>query len=164
MGFMGSGKSTLGKELARSMGIQFIDLDQSIERSTGLSVTDLFKTKGEQAFRSLESAQLKSECQKDRFVMALGGGTPCFNDNLSMINNSGTSFYLDYNAETLAERLKNISGERPLLKDKSGTELMNYITALMKERAAYYNQATFIIKGGERSIQDMILEIKKKLS
>src|SRR5947207_14326757 len=104
LGLPGSGKTTLGKALARSLGLSFVDLDLEIEKSEGMLIPEIFKTKKEDYFRKAEAAQLKHWSLSDReFVMATGGGAPCFFDNLETIKAAGRSFFLDVPASEIAE-------------------------------------------------------------
>lgn len=148
LGFMGCGKSTLGKKLANKLGFQFFDLDKCIEEKVQMSITDIFKTKGEEQFRKLESDELINILSSnDNYVVALGGGAPCFNENMDLINNSGTSIYLKYNEGILASRLINAKAERPLIVNKTKEELIDFIAKLLKEREQYYLKSKLVIEG-----------------
>lgn len=163
LGFMGSGKSTLGRELAQRTGYRFIDLDRSIEINYGMNIPELFKLKGESEFRAIEREQLMNELKADNFVMALGGGTPCFFDNIDRINQEGVSIYLDYSSEFLAGRLGSFSGDRPLLKGKTGPELVQFIRSLLTERLPYYEKANIKVQGNGKSIQEMTEDILRQI-
>lgn len=148
LGFMGCGKSTLGKKLANKLGFQFFDLDKCIEEKVQMSITDIFKTKGEEQFRKLESEELINILNSnDNYIVALGGGAPCFNENMDLINKSGTSIYLKYNEGILASRLINAKAERPLIANKTKEELIDFIAELLKEREQYYLKSKLVIEG-----------------
>lgn len=147
LGFMGSGKSTLGKRVAKALSYQFIDLDQYIENKEGMSVNDIFEKHSETYFREKESLYLKEifKDNKDNIVLSLGGGTPCFHDNMKIINEHSKSIHLNYNAKLLLNRLLPGIDKRPLLKDKSEDEIKSFITNKLKERSVYYNKAQYQI-------------------
>ena len=159
IGFMGSGKSTLGKRLANKLDVTFFDLDIEIENQEGLSVNEIFNQKGEEYFRKIESDVLKRiTAEHSKFVLALGGGTPCFNDNISVINHNGKSVYLKYNAGMLYSRLVNAKADRPLLKGKTDEELKAFIEQKLTEREIFYNQSEFIIESDNIKVE-IILEL-----
>lgn len=147
MGFMGSGKTSLGKQLARRLKYDFLDLDQEIEKAEGCSIQQLFAHKGEQVFRQLETEVLKKiSASESSLVVSLGGGTPCFNDNLTLIKTTGTCIYLSVPAPILQHRLANAYTERPLLAGKSETELKEYINQTLKEREVFYLKANYVVE------------------
>ncbi len=157
LGFMGSGKTTLGKKLANQIHQKFIDLDAEIEKQTKKSITELFENKGEAYFRKIEKKVLKKFCaEKENFVMALGGGTPCFYNNMELINQSGVSIYINYNAGILASRLKNAKTIRPLVEGKSEDELKLYIENTLLERAVFYKQSKFTINKDNIKVEDVL--------
>lgn len=141
---MGSGKTTFGKQLASKLNYQFLDTDREIEALVGMSIQEIFKSKGEGYFRMLERQLIENMSLKNT-VVATGGGLPCFNDNMSLLNQKGVTVYLKYSSHELFERLKNDKEFRPLLADKSDNELFNYIDSLLKERELDYlkSQTTF---------------------
>ncbi len=147
IGFMGSGKSTIGKTLAKQMGFDFIDLDKYIEKKEVKSIQQIFKKKGELAFRKIEEIALLEVCKKNNIVIATGGGTPCFFENMQIIKAKGKSIYLKIEEEELKERLVNQQTQRPLLKNKSEKELFDFINSTLLEREEFYNQADFIVNG-----------------
>ena len=140
VGFMGSGKTTFGKELAAKLNYQFLDTDKELEVLVGMSVNEIFKKKGETYFRRLER-QLIEKIAVQKTVIATGGGMPCFFDNMDYLNRIGVTVYLRYSAEQLFERLKEDGGSRPLLNNKSSDELFDYIESLLNEREKFYLKA-----------------------
>lgn len=140
VGFMGSGKTTFGKELAAKLNYQFLDTDKELEDLVGMSVNEIFKRKGEIYFRRLER-QLIEKIAVQKTVIATGGGMPCFFDNMDYLNRIGVTVYLRYSAEQLFERLKEDGGSRPLLNNKSSDELFDYIESLLNEREKFYLKA-----------------------
>ena len=156
LGYMGSGKSTLGFPLARRMRLRFVDLDCHIEENEGRSVAEIFASDGEQSFRELEHRYLKEYiAANDNFVMSTGGGTPCFYDNMEMMNAAGRTVYLKLDPGMLASRLSNSKTVRPLVADKSEDELMEYIEKTLAVREEYYNKASVIIANPSRDVSKL---------
>ena len=141
LGFMGSGKSTIGSALAKKMSYNFIDLDDLIVQNSGLAIPVIFDKKGEPYFRQIESASLKSLAAVSHTIVALGGGTPCFFDNMQWINQHGVSVYLATSTDVLVERLKKETAQRPLLQSLSAARLPTYIEEKLAERTPFYQQA-----------------------
>src|SRR5688572_17553731 len=106
IGLLGSGKSFLGKELAKALNLPFIDLDDILEKKEGMKVSEIFSAKGEEHFRILEATALREQSTQKAFVMATGGGTPCFHDNMTHINQCGTSVFLNTPVSEIVKRLK----------------------------------------------------------
>ena len=162
-GFMGCGKTTQGKKLAKEMGYFFIDLDEYIANKFDKNITDLFKEIGETEFRIIESNAL-NECIADnqKTIIATGGGTPCFNNNMDLMKQSGKIIYLKMTALDLFARLFNAKGDRPLIKDKEDEDMLVYIENLLKTREFFYNQAHLISDGtvfGVEILKDDILKL-----
>ena len=145
IGFMGCGKTTLGKKLAKQLNYNFIDLDSYIEKTTNKTITEIFENKGEKTFRIVEKESLMEVCKKDNLVIATGGGTPCFFDNMQKILDSGKAIYLKMEIEDLLERLETEKSQRPLIKNKSAEELKGFIGLTLLERERFYKQASFIV-------------------
>ncbi len=141
----GSGKSTLAKALASITGYQSLDLDEKIESTTGKMISDIFTEDGEDYFRKLEAEQLKLLIEtKTQFILSSGGGTPCFHDNMELINQSGYSVFLNVEVDELVERLKKEAHEvRPLV-SQHGKDLEQYLNELLTERIHFYQQAHLI--------------------
>jgi shikimate kinase len=145
IGFMGSGKSHVGKRLAQQLSYEFMDADEHLEAQSGTSISDIFATRGEGAFRKLESAALKSLGTKGNCIIATGGGAPCYFDNMEWMNANGVTVYLEVAPSILVERLLPRTANRPLLAGKSATELEAYIKMTLAERDLFYRQAEIIL-------------------
>ena len=144
---MGSGKSTLGRALATAKNISFVDLDVYIAEREKCSVPDIFKNKGEIYFRKKEALYLQEVLQKEEdMVLSLGGGTPCFGNNMQLIQAAGAvSIYLKYQPKTLAKRLIKEKPHRPLLSEINDADLEDFIRKHLFERNPFYMQANYII-------------------
>lgn len=147
IGFMGSGKTTSGKRLAKKLNYSFIDTDSLFEEKSGISISDFFIEKGEMAFRQAEHALLDDLVKLDNVVVATGGGLPCFFNNMDIINANGVSIYLRLSPLSLASRLANSKEDRPLIKNLSGDDLLSFITEMLEKREPYYLKAKCVIKG-----------------
>lgn len=147
-GFMGSGKSTLGKKLATLLGRPFVDLDGYIEEREQRKITSIFATDGEPHFRQIESAWLTDLLQRDEpHVIALGGGTVCFNNNLAQCKALGWLVYIELPVPALTERLRTGRSQRPLLNGLTETEIEQRIRQLVEAREPFYRQAHQTVKG-----------------
>jgi shikimate kinase len=160
IGFMGSGKTTTGKKLAEGLNWEFIDLDLEIEASAGKTISEIFSRSGEEYFRKLESELLHKLDIKEDTVVSLGGGTPCFSDNMDYINKTGISVYLKMTPAQLSKRLSIESGERPLLKNIPEKDRRLYITAKLAEREIHYNKASIIVNAGSLRIGNLISRLE----
>lgn len=165
IGYMGSGKSTLGKALAERKGIAFYDLDAYIEKVEGQTITDIFQSKGEIYFRNLEHRTLKQLLDKEEdFVLSLGGGTPCYAGNMELLTNNGVSIYLQYPLEVLVNRLWEEKAQRPLIATIATKELLeDFIRKHLFERAAYYMQATYSVKLTQETPEQVVQAVRKLL-
>lgn len=141
VGYMGSGKTTVGKALSKEMGMMFYDLDWYIESRMRKTVSELFAERGEEAFRKIEYNMLHEVAEFEDVIISCGGGTPCFFDNMDYLNQQGDVVYLKATPETLYKHLLMAKVERPLLKGKSPEELIAYITEHLKEREPFYQKA-----------------------
>lgn len=147
-GFMGSGKSTLGKNLAAKLSLAFTDLDAFIEEREKRSIAGIFEKNGEVQFRALENKYLTEICSiTEPAVIALGGGTVCFKNNLELIKNAGLLIYIQLSAGALASRLSTGTEKRPLLKGLSGDTLLKEISERLAAREPFYRQAHLVIDG-----------------
>ncbi|MBK3518931.1 shikimate kinase [Carboxylicivirga sp. N1Y132] len=144
---MGSGKSTLGKRLKSEIGWDFIDLDDYFEMRYNTTIKDYFSSHGEEAFRVAEQKMLAEVSQKEKIIIATGGGAPCFFNNMELINENGLSIYIKLSVETLAARLSGAKQVRPLVAGKSGDELKVYISDKLSERESFYHKANVIADG-----------------
>ena len=147
IGFMGSGKTTLGRKLASRMGYEFIDLDHKLEQQVELSIAEYFQIFGEDAFRKLESEVLKKTEYPENAIISTGGGLPCYFDNMDWMKANGKSVYIKLSPKTLADRLETGKEERPLLQDKHGDALVAFIEQKLNERERFYSQAGIIVDG-----------------
>ncbi|HAG16900.1 MAG TPA: shikimate kinase [Bacteroidales bacterium] len=141
IGYMGSGKSSVGKKLAARMGFSFIDIDQHIEMEQNLRISELFKQKGEAVFRQLEHKAILETFSHDNCVVSTGGGAPVFFDNMKQMQKFGLTIYLKAEAAVLASRLQTSLFSRPLLADLKSEELVDFMQNQINERAAFYEQA-----------------------
>ena len=141
VGYMGSGKTTVGKALSKATGMMFYDLDWYIENRMHTTVSKLFSERGEEAFRKIEYNMLHEVAEFEDVIISCGGGTPCFFDNMDYLNQQGDVVYLKATPEVLYKHLLMAKVERPLLKDKTPEELITYITNHLKERAPFYEKA-----------------------
>ncbi len=146
-GYMGCGKSTIGRKVAALMGMNFIDLDKYIEERNFKSVPDIFAQEGEKAFREKERLALHEVAQFEDIVIGTGGGAPCFFDNMQQMNEAGITIYLAPDNEILAYRLLKSKTERPLIAGKSREELLAFIASALEKRAPYYEQSKIVIRG-----------------
>ena len=142
VGFMAAGKTTLGKALAKEMGLQFIDLDHYIENRYRCTVSQLFAQRGEEAFRQIERNMLHEVAEFEDVVIATGGGTPCFFDNMDYMNTQGVTVFLDASVDVIYTRLTIARVQRPLVAGKSAEELRTYIAEMLGRRMPYYSRAT----------------------
>ena len=163
IGYMGSGKSSAGKLLAEKMKVDFLDFDRYIENETGKTIAEIFDTEGEEKFRELENQYLKKILNKENTVVSLGGGTPCFHNNIELINKSGKSVYLDMDVESLVKRLFKARNKRPLIRGLNETELKYFIEANLEKRKAVYEQAHFTVNASGLSVEEVSEEIRKKI-
>ena len=138
VGFMGSGKTTLGKKVANRLNVPFIDSDQEIEKNYQMSIGDIFGSFGESRFREIETDFIRSYDDEGEFVMAVGGGTPCFNKNMEHLNKLGVTFYLERSAKELSYRLENAKTRRPMLSGLSEGELLLFIEDKLAVRDDFY--------------------------
>ncbi|WP_271425224.1 shikimate kinase [Aequorivita sinensis] len=167
IGYMGSGKSAIGKKLAELLNLPFKDLDAEIENREGTTVSEIFSTKGEIYFRKIENTILKEILAlNESFVLATGGGTPCYADSITVLANQDnvTSVYLKAPLEVLTKRLFLEKDSRPLLSHLETEELLNdFIRKHLFERVYYYNQANKIVEVENKSIDEVVKEITSTL-
>jgi len=161
LGYMGSGKSTIAKELAKRMNSTAIDLDDYITNNEKMSVSELFSQKGEIYFRKKESVYLQELLlSNEDLVIAVGGGTPCYGNNMPEILNGSSSFYLKASIRTLAERLEKEKESRPLIAGLPEDALEEFIAKHLFERRNFYEQAHHIVSIDDKTIENIVEEIR----
>lgn len=146
IGYMGAGKTTIGKKLSKTLQLDFIDLDKYIQQTYQKSIHQLFEEKGEEGFRKMEQKALHEVADFENVVISCGGGTPCFFDNMEVMKKAGTTVYIQVDPEELADRLLASKTIRPLIAGKSKEELIPFIDKQLQERERYYNKADLVIK------------------
>lgn len=156
IGFMGSGKSTLGAQLARRLDYRFTDMDQLIEETAEMTIPEIFHEHGEEVFRKWEHDILLELCQLEKLVVSTGGGVPCHSENMALMNSCGSTIYLKISPEALVSRLIKSRTERPLITGKSEPELLNFIKTTLKNREEYYSRATHVVKGFNIKPEELI--------
>lgn len=163
IGLPGSGKSTLGKKLADEAAVPFIDLDLAIEQESGKTITSIFSDYGEEYFRSMEAAALRQQSQVETFVMACGGGTPCFHSNMDFMNASGKTIFLNLPVSEIVSRFAETQEHqlRPLLTESDPQKLTGKLTGLLNIRMPYYAKAD-IIFASVPVPADILAELKRK--
>ena len=165
---MGSGKTTLGKALSKDTGMMFYDLDWYIENRMRKTVSQIFAERGEDGFRQIEYNMLHEIAEFEDVIISCGGGTPCFFDNIDYLNQQGDVVYLKATPQVLYKHLLMARVERPLLKDKTPDELIEYITTHLQEREAYYQKANHILDvsllDNRDKIDVSVNELKKLLN
>lgn len=169
IGYMGSGKTTVGKRLARKLNLQFIDMDLFIENRYRKSISAIFEEKGEAGFREIERKALREVVDFENIVISTGGGLPCFFDNMDLMNQSGITIYLKASVDELVERLRTGKQKRPLVKDKNPEELKDFITVNLEKREEFYSKATLVFEsnglfsGGNfcAKIEQLVKDIQK---
>ncbi len=159
IGYMGSGKSTIGKRLAFKMNLPFVDMDNEIEKQESATISEIFQTKGEMYFRELERNFIFSMLPDSKeAIYATGGGMPCFYDNMEQLNRLGTTIYLKRPTSELLHRLMNSKKERPLTKDKTKTELYAFMENQLILREPFYAKAKIIAPRNQQDT-DSLLEL-----
>ncbi len=166
-GFMAAGKSTIGQILANTIGYDFIDLDHLIIEKENLAVAEIFRTKGEIYFRNTESLWLKEISKRENIIISLGGGTVCFNDNISVIRQLGLLVYLRVSNRAIFQRVK-AKRDRPLFLDGSGNllpddEIKQKINDLLEKRNPFYEQADLIYDTFDNEIGFVVEGLKRRL-
>jgi shikimate kinase len=147
IGFMGSGKSTMGFRLARKMGYTFVDMDHLIEETAEMSIPEIFREHGENIFRKWEHDILLELCEKDQIIISTGGGAPCHGDMMDIMNANGTTVYLKLSPSALKDRLVKSKTQRPLIAGKNEEELLAFIQSKLAEREAHYSRAQYTADG-----------------
>jgi shikimate kinase len=158
VGMPGSGKSTFGRQIAKELNFVFIDLDHLIERETAKKIKDIFGSEGEGKFRELETFYLEKTLDGlDGFVLSTGGGTPCFNNNMELINQKGVSVYLDVSLEEINKRLmKDQTGKRPMFASLEVGEITLKLKNLLLQREYFYLQSKIKLSGEDISTEHLM--------
>lgn len=143
IGYMGAGKTTVGHQLAASLGVSFYDLDWYIQMRFHRTVEQLFEERGEEGFREIERNMLHEVAEFEDVIIACGGGTPCYFDNIEYMNEKGTTVFLNASLEALMRRLSTAKAKskRPIIADKNNDELAQFITEALEKRMPYYSKA-----------------------
>lgn len=161
VGFMASGKSSVGKKLANKLGLSFVDLDDYIEEKYNTTIRLLIYDKGMDTFREIEKNSLETIIkQNDNIVISTGGGTPCYFNNMSKMNKSGLTIYLEVDIPTLVDRLMYAKKDRPLIWGKSREDLTVYAKDLLAKRQDDYKKAKFSVDGKNLKL-DALAELVK---
>jgi shikimate kinase len=166
VGYMGSGKSVIGKKLAEVLNYAFLDFDDYIEEKEKAFIATIFETKGEIYFRKVEQTYIKEVLQLPKTVVALGGGTPCYGNTMNMILNTenAQSIYLKASITTLSNRLFDEKAKRPLIAHVSTiAELNEFIGKHIFERAPFYEQSNLIVKTDGKSVEDVVQDLMLQL-
>jgi len=156
IGFMGSGKTTIGKCLAERIGFDFVDTDSFIEMQQGMAVSELFAQHGEAAFREMEHNILLEIQKLDCAVVSTGGGMPCYGNNMDIMRSGGKVVYLKTSPQALTHRLFCLHNERPLIKGKTEEELQQYIVEKLSEREPFYSRAHIIVQTENFSMEALL--------
>jgi shikimate kinase len=166
IGYMGSGKTTIAQLLAKEKNMNWIDLDDLIEKETQLSIATLFETKGEVYFRTIEHQLFKKVVEREEnLIISTGGGTPCYaNNHLLLKGEHVDSIYLKGSIDTLYQRLINEMNKRPLLANLSEEELKEYIAKSLFERSYFYNHATFKVDINQKTPETITAELLQLLN
>ncbi len=159
---MASGKSTIGREISKKLNMKFIDLDDYISKREKSSILEIFKVKGEIYFRRIESLYLSEILNsKDSFILSVGGGTPCYSNNMELILNSeASSIYIKASIKTLAARLASEKNKRPLVAELENDKLIEFVAKHLFERRFFYEQASITLNTEDKSIEEITTEIR----
>ena len=164
LGYMGSGKSTLAKLLAENLKLEIIDLDAYIVEREGMSISHLFENKGEIYFRLQESKYLKEILGlENNLILSLGGGTPCYSNNIEVIKNRSLSFYLKASIDTLCNRLRSEKAQRPLIASLGDDQLKEFVAKHLFERRSFYEQASSTITIDDKTVEELLEEMLQVL-
>ena len=163
IGYMGAGKSLLGKILARQMNMNYIDTDHFIENRYRKKVSDIFAAEGEERFRDMEHRVLLEISAFEDVVISTGGGLPCFNDNITIMNNTGITVFLDVPVEELATRLETSKNVRPVLMQRTGRELVAFIEESLAKRRIFYEQSKIRLNAGRMNTKNEVEHLAKEL-
>jgi shikimate kinase len=164
IGFMGSGKSTAGKKLASHLAWSFIDLDKKIEEHAARTIPEIFSQNGEDYFRDIEAQILRKLKSCSNTVISTGGGTPCFNNNMDFMIETGLTLYLKLTPAELKSRLSESKGDRPLIKGLDPSELQSYIEEKLAVREKFYSRSDITVEGINLDINLLFSLVKSRLN
>jgi len=166
LGYMASGKSSIGKQLSKKLSMKFLDLDDYIIKKEEMSIAEIFEKKGEVYFRVIENKYLKEVLNtKDQFILALGGGTPCYANNMEEINKGDTvSIYLQGKTKTMINRLIKKKRKRPLIASLADDKIPEFVAKHLFERRLYYELAKITVEIDAKSKKEVTKELKKILN
>ena len=162
LGYMASGKSTIGREISKKLDMKFIDLDDYVSKRESRSISEIFKVKGEIYFRRIESLYLSEILNsKGNFILSLGGGTPCYSNNMELILNSeASSIYIKTSIKTIVSRLTAEKSKRPLVADLENDKLTEFVAKHLFERRFFYEQATITMNTEDKSAEEITTELR----
>lgn len=163
-GYMGSGKSSTGKTLATQLGYEFIDLDKFVEQEYKMTIPEIFSNKGEKEFRAMEHNALKKIIEKENTVIACGGGTPCYYNNMELMNNNGTTVYLKLSVDSLVNRLLTAKEKRPLILNKDEKQLREFVNRQLEKREDVYHQAQYTVKAKDLNVNELASFVKEQIA
>ncbi|GHT36238.1 shikimate kinase [Bacteroidia bacterium] len=167
IGYMGAGKTTIGKQLAGQMNLIFIDLDHHIEARYHRTISELFAEKGEEAFRDIERRMLHEVSMFENVLISTGGGAPCFFDNMEFMNSVGETVYIKVSPPELVNRLDMVRQTRPVLSGRRGNELLTFVTESLEVRKPFYEQASIIFEAeamlNDSDVSTLVYELEKIL-
>ena len=161
IGFMGAGKTTLAKKLAKKLAYTWLDTDQEIEKKEGMKVSEIFEVRGEAYFRALEKQLVDELIPSKNEIIATGGGLPCFNNLMENLNQLGTTIYLERTPKELFQRVKQATNSRPLIAHKTDEELLEYIESTMEKRREIYLKSKIIADRFSQIPEKLIALIQK---
>jgi shikimate kinase len=153
---MGSGKTYWAQQLAAALGIDWADVDAEIQKENLQTIAEIFETIGEKGFRQKEQMALRKLGSYQNIIIATGGGTPCFNNNMQWMNEHGTTIWIDEPIEVLVKRLLPEKAHRPLIKNLKNEELPIFLQHKLKERKPFYSQATFRVNSKGLNIENLL--------
>lgn len=160
IGYMGSGKTYMGKMLAQQLDYVFVDMDALIEKKYHKAVSQIFDEMGEDKFREIERECLHEVADFEKTVISTGGGAPCFSDNMDYMNSHGFTVYLKLSPEQLVTRLESSrAGKRPLLGNRKGEDLRLFIEEGLVAREPFYSQAQLIVSGTDEEMMKQVARI-----
>ncbi|MDX6745987.1 shikimate kinase [Polaribacter sp. PL03] len=165
LGYMASGKSTIGKQVSKKLCMNFIDLDDYISERENMSVSEIFKIKGEIYFRRIENTYLQEILSfEEGFVLSLGGGTPCYANNMELINSSkAKSIYIKASIKTLVTRIIEEKSKRPLVANLENEKITEFVAKHLFERRFFYEQASITLNTDNKTLDEILLELENKL-